>query len=97
MLRRHRKRKVPMREMFPGYYARTEEEIKRLWDAGRIVLDSNLLLNLYRYSKPTRLDFLKTLRALQSQLWLPYQTAEEFQRNRLERIYEVREKSEVWL
>ncbi len=72
-----------MRGMFPGHYRRTDEELERIWDEGLFVLDANVLLNLYRYSKKTREEFLGVLRGVRNRLWIPHRVAEEFLSGRL--------------
>ncbi len=72
-----------MRESFRGYYRPTDDEFKQLWADAEIVLDANVLLNLYRYSIDTRRDLLKLLEQLKSRLWLPHQAAHEYQENRI--------------
>jgi uncharacterized membrane protein len=47
-----------------------------------IALDTNVLLNLYAYSRRTREEFLGILGALETRLWLPHQTAVEYARLR---------------
>lgn len=53
-----------------------------------IALDANVLLGLYAYSKPTREEFFQILEAFKDRIWLPYQTAREFAKNRTSRIQE---------
>jgi hypothetical protein len=72
-----------MRETFAGRYRPTKQEFDRLWDDALFVFDANVLLNLYRYSKGTREQFLVVLRALGDRLWLPHQAADEFLARRL--------------
>lgn len=50
-----------MRELFPGYYRKTDAEIKKIWEEGVIVFDANVLLNLYRYSDATRKTLLELI------------------------------------
>ena len=71
-----------MRDRFPGYYRRTEDELDDIWENGILVLDANVLLNLYRYSEGTREELLGVLRGAKDRLWIPYQVADEFHRNR---------------
>ncbi|HEX2051174.1 MAG TPA: PIN-like domain-containing protein [Actinomycetota bacterium] len=71
-----------MKQHFPGYYRATEDEVEDAWSHGLVVLDANVLLNLYRVSARTRRDFLSMLKRIRNQLWLPHQVAEEFHRNR---------------
>lgn len=75
-----------MRKIFPGYYRPTESDFRKLWDRCLFVLDANVLLNLYRYSEETRKKLIYTLRQVESRIWVPYQAALEYQRNRLEVI-----------
>ena len=52
------------------------------------VLDTNVLLHLYRYSETARLQFTELLRLVRKQLFIPYHVALEFHRNRTEVIAE---------
>lgn len=72
-----------MRDLFPGYYRPTESEFKQLWTEGLLVLDANVLLNLYRYSAKTRIALIRILKSFGDRLWLPHQAAQEFHENRL--------------
>jgi len=73
---------MSMRDLFPGYYQRSEEELSRLWRDGIFVVDTNMLLNVYRYSPETRERYLETLSRLKPRLWIPYQVAYEYQDKR---------------
>lgn len=72
-----------MRDAFPGYYKPTQDELADLWSNALIVLDTNALFNLFRYTNATREAFFKVLAAKRDRLWLPYQVGLEFQRGRL--------------
>ncbi|MHA8083996.1 PIN-like domain-containing protein [Aquirufa antheringensis] len=72
-----------MKKKFIGFYNPTEFEIKEAWENGRFAFDANTLLNLYRYTEPTRNDFLTALNTIQGNLFLPYQAALEFHSNRI--------------
>ncbi|HWB03847.1 MAG TPA: PIN-like domain-containing protein [Verrucomicrobiales bacterium] len=72
-----------MKESLFEYYPPEPSGFKRLWTEGLIVLDANVLLNLYRLPTTARGEFLNVLELLKSRLWIPYQVALEFQRNRL--------------
>ncbi|MGN6128528.1 MAG: PIN-like domain-containing protein [Humibacter sp.] len=69
--------------MFPGYYRPTDDEYKDIWDRGLVILDTNALLNLFRYSSDTREAFLQVLRQKSDLLWIPNQVGLEFHRKRL--------------
>ena len=71
-----------MKTQFAMYYAPSETELKAIWQGALIVLDANVLLNLYRYSPSTRDELFDLLDSLKTQLWLPNQAALEFHRNR---------------
>ncbi|HNE31775.1 MAG TPA: PIN domain-containing protein [Nitrospira sp.] len=79
-----------MRDLFPGYYLPSEVEFKKLWREGLFILDTNVLLNLYRFPDKARADFLNVLRHIAPRLWIPFQVALEYQRNRLSVMSEQR-------
>lgn len=57
-------------------------DYKRIFDSGLVVLDTNVLLNLYRSNESTRRDTLAALARLRERLWIPHQVLTEFWRNR---------------
>ncbi len=73
-----------MKSLFPGHYPHSEDESDRIWKESVVVLDTNAVLNIYRYTPKTREAYLGLLRSLReaNRLWIPYQVAEEFHRNR---------------
>lgn len=77
-----------MKELFPGYYRKTEADIKRIWEHGIIMFDTNVLLNLYRYSDSTQQTILDLIKKFSKQIYLPHQAALEYNRNRYEVIAE---------
>lgn len=83
-----------MKTEFRGYYAPSEVEFKTLWSEGLIVLDTNVLLDLYRLPASARDELLSVLELLKDRLWIPYQVALEFQRRRLTVIASERKASE---
>lgn len=70
-----------MKNKLPEYYQPSADDIKRLWNEGTIVLDANVLLNLFRYSTNSREELYKILEHYQDRLWIPYQVAFEFLEN----------------
>ncbi len=76
------KKKQNMIDMFKGYSDYSEEEYKNIWNNALIVVDSNILLNFYRYSEDTRNKIFKILEKLKSRLWIPYQVGKEFFNNK---------------
>ncbi|MDP2038710.1 MAG: PIN-like domain-containing protein, partial [Ignavibacteria bacterium] len=72
-----------MKKEFIGFYNATEKEINDAWTKGTFAFDANTLLNLYRYTRTTRKDFIEALKTIKDKLFLPYQAAFEYQVNRL--------------
>lgn len=72
-----------MKELFPGYFKPTQEDVDRIWLEARFVMDASVLLNIYRYSPDGRDVLLNTLEHLGDRLWVPYHAANEFNKNRL--------------
>lgn len=77
-----------MRTQFPGYYRPTPQQFEELWKSATVVPDTNVLLNLYRYSTETRDRLLMILTKYKNRIWLPHQAAKEFHANRLQVIAE---------
>ena len=77
-----------MRELFPGFYKRTDKELSECWQEGIFVFDTNMLLNVYRYASETRDRYFEILDILKkrNQLWIPYQAAYEYQDRRIDVI-----------
>ena len=57
-------------------------EIKKAWDNGVLTVDTNVLLDLYRYHENTRNSLLESIAAFDGRVWLSHQAATEFFRNR---------------
>ena len=81
-----------MREAFRQHHKPSAAEQAALWQAATFALDTNVLLNVYRYADATREDLFRVLGALTSRIWVPFQVAREFYRNRLEVIQEQSDK-----
>ena len=76
-----------MKKNLYSYYRPTKEEFDSIWENCLIIPDTNILLNLYRYSKETSEDFLNIFHLLSDHIWIPHQIALEYQKNRLNVIY----------
>lgn len=63
---------------FEGYRTPTDEDYRSLLMQGTVVLDTNVLLNLYRYNTRTRTDLVAVLERLEDRLWVPHQVMVEF-------------------
>lgn len=75
-----------MKNLFPGHYKPSQEDFKKLWNKCIFVFDTNILLNVYRYSEKTRERLFEILDLLKERIWLPYQVAYEYQEERLKVI-----------
>ncbi|MFE5843962.1 PIN-like domain-containing protein [Streptomyces niveus] len=65
---------------------------EQFFTEGLVVLDTNLLLNLYEYTPNARNQVLSALERVKERLWLPHQVGLEFVRNR-HRVIATRVKS----
>jgi predicted nucleic acid-binding protein len=74
-----------MKEQFPWFFPPSEDEF---WKEGIFVFDTNALLDLYRYPKENREEFLAVLEKIKSRLWIPSQVAREFLSRRQKSIQE---------
>lgn len=79
-----------MKKLFVEYCPIEEAVIQEIWRSALIILDANVLLNLYRYTDEAREEFLEILgfQNLSERLWLPFQVALEFHQNRAHVIAE---------
>jgi hypothetical protein len=75
---------------FRHYYPLTQTELDNLWDTGLIVLDTNVLFNLYRFSLGTRTELLDTLEEYAERLWLPHRVGLEYHRGRIDLLLQLR-------
>jgi hypothetical protein len=78
-----------MRDAFASWYPISEEERRAAYSNGLVVLDANVLLDLYRFDKSPRQEVLGLLHKVSDRLWLPHQVALEFHRNRLNVIHDA--------
>lgn len=76
--------------MFPEFIQLTVEEKEDLWNNSIFVFDTNVLLQLYKYSKTTREDMIKALQLLGDKIWIPNHVAYEYLKNRDIKIYEAK-------
>lgn len=70
-----------MKKEFSWCINPTEDEITEIWEKGTLTVDTNVLLDLYRYHEVTKNSLLKSLSAFEK-IWLSRQATEEFFRNR---------------
>ena len=75
-------KKQTMKEIFKGYSKYSDKEYKEIWEQAIIVVDTNILLNFYRFSNETRSEIYEVLNSLKKRLWIPYQVAYEYFKNK---------------
>ena len=84
-----------MRQAIYEYIELTKEEKKALWESATFVFDTNVLLNLYRYTSKTRDSLLMAIEELKDRIWMPHHVAEEFMKDRYKIIDESSKLYEV--
>lgn len=78
----------PLDDLAIGYVLPTEQEIAEIWSSATVVLDANVLLNVYRYSPAARDELLKALESVRDRVFVPHQAALEYFKNRVPVISE---------
>jgi hypothetical protein len=73
-----------MKDIYPGWYAKTPNELEALWDQAILVPDTNILLHLLRHSAKVRSQLMDVFDRKKEWLWIPYRVGAEFQRRRLD-------------
>ncbi len=73
-----------MKKQFREYFPLLEEELKDIWKDCIFIFDTNVLLNMYRYTEKARNDYIRVFRTLwkEDRLYLPYHVWWEFFENR---------------
>ncbi|GHU11856.1 hypothetical protein FACS1894185_5760 [Betaproteobacteria bacterium] len=71
-----------MKNKFDWCLNPSKEELDLAWSKGILTVDTNVLLDLYRYHEDTRNSLLQSLQKFEGKKWLSYQAATEFFRNR---------------
>lgn len=78
-----------MRNLIKEFLEPSNEEKQVLWNNSVFVFDTNVLLNLYRYSAKTRDSLLAAFKNFKDRIWIPYQVAFEYMKQRCDVIYET--------
>lgn len=71
-----------MKNKFYEFYKLPNEKVNEIWEKGLLIVDTNVLLDLYRLGKASRNDLKKSIEFFKNRIWLPYQVGLEFHRNR---------------
>ncbi len=77
-----------MKNVIREYLELDKKEKELLWRNAIFIFDTNVFLNLYRYSPNTREQLLNAFEQLKERVWMPYQVAYEFAKDRYDIIYE---------
>ncbi len=77
-----------MRKTISEFLEPKDDQKAIIWNQATFVFDTNVLLNLYRYTSSTRTALLEALKNLKS-VWLPHQVIIEFMNRRSEVVFET--------
>jgi hypothetical protein len=72
-----------LRDQFAPYYAPDRAAVAAALRTGLVTPDTNVMLAAYRFERQARDELFGALEKLGERLWIPYQVALEFHRNRL--------------
>ena len=72
----------------------TEVEIQNAWKDAVFVLDTNVLLHIYRYPEQLRESLFKAIDSVKGSLWIPHHVALEFERRRTDIIFSEKDNTE---
>ena len=78
-----------MKNAIKEYLELTKAEKKELWETAVFVFDTNIFLNLYRYTQVTRESLLKAMERLSERIWMPRQVAQELMKDRAKVIFDT--------
>ncbi|MGO9154886.1 PIN domain-containing protein [Mycobacterium sp.] len=73
-----------MKSVLPEWYGHDDETLKQIVTTGTIAFDANVMLDLYRVGRNQREQLIAVLEAVRERIFVPYQVALEFHRNRLD-------------
>ncbi len=70
-----------MKSAYPEYSRPTADQINTIWGTGVVVLDANVLLNVFRFSEKSAKEILEVVESFGERVWLPHQAGAEFYKN----------------
>ncbi|MEV5096496.1 PIN domain-containing protein [Streptomyces rochei] len=73
---------------FDGLWARPVEDYREAVKSYLIVVDTNVLLELYRFTPQARQELLDILAQLGKRLWVPHQVVKEYHKRRFDAVRE---------
>lgn len=80
-----------MRKTVFEYIELSNTEKQYLWNNAVFVFDTNVYLNLYRYSKRTSDKLIGAMESFKERTWMPHRVAQEFMKNRVKVIFETKQ------
>jgi len=80
-----------LNELFPERREPCGKALAELWSRAIFVIDSNILLKMYELPEESRSKALAVFETIAHRLWLPFQAAVEYERNRFRRIVESKD------
>ncbi|MFI8715261.1 PIN-like domain-containing protein [Brevibacillus brevis] len=80
-----------MRSQFSYFFRQNPDNVKKMWEECIFVFDTNVLLDLYRYTHDTRETLLSMFKYFADRIWIPHQVGLEFFKNRPSVIIEQKE------
>lgn len=84
-----------MKSVFREFFNNEKVDFNNLDDSVLIVFDTNIMLNIYRFSESTRNTFLSALEKVKNNIWIPYQVGLEFHLHRREIMVEMETKKDT--
>jgi hypothetical protein len=73
---------VSIYDGFEGFRDPTENEALELLGSQPVIIDANVLLDIYSFEEPARNLALDVLEEIKARIWIPHQAIREFWRNR---------------
>lgn len=74
---------------FMHYVVPPSEVVALAFSSGLIVLDANVLLDLYKFAADSRTELLSVIERFRDRIWIPHQVGEEFYRNRIKVMADI--------
>lgn len=75
-------RKSPFLAKYSAWFPKSEDEVAQALKHGIVAVDTNVLLDLYKFEEKATQEWLQALQKLEDRLFIPAQVADEFWRNR---------------
>lgn len=83
-----------MKEEFREFYYKEEIDFTKLDDSILVVLDTNVLLHIFRFSIESRRKLMKSVKKVENNLWLPYHVGLEYNLHKVALVNKMRKSKE---